>query len=291
MQIMRPKLKSTMHSDDFREWAPSSFESFLGELDYIISCCEGVDPAPLFRGQINYEWNVDSTFARNCIQHIFNISNYLKLNVKIRQTVAFHRALASLLLLKFGTVCKPSMESFEREKTEDIDSWFELLKNLQQYPEKDYFIKGTFLVDWSRSQDIALYFTVYENKGKTRTISSGHGALWICDSVATGKTLQLKKLGEILSLMSKEEFLNGNRTFPLIFHPQRQTSQRRSADQLPVYIAQMDFRYDLADLWAPYENENKKKVFIKLILNENLKNSASEYLKKKGVTEDLVYPE
>ena len=53
----------------------------------------------------------------------------------------------------------------------------------------------------------------------------------------------------------------------------------------------MDFRYDLADIWARYENENKKRVFIKLILNEDLKNSAAKYLESQGVKEDSVYPE
>ena len=119
----------------------------------------------------------------------------------------------------------------------------------------------------------------------------GDGAVWICDAVATGKTLQTKKLGEILSLMSSGEFLDGNKTFPLLFHPPKQTFQPRSINQVPVYIAQMDFRYDLADVWASYESKNRKRVFIKLILSEYLKNSAGKYLESQGVTEDSVYPE
>lgn len=219
MRIIQPKLKSTEYSDDLREWAPSSFDTFLIELDHIISSCEGEDPAPLFRGQTNCEWFLDSTFVRNCIQHIFTISDYHKLKNEIRHTVSFHHTITSLLLLKFGTVGKPSQGSFECEKCDAIDPWFELLKNLQQYPDRDYFINGTFLVDWSRSKDIALYFATYKGKGETRSVSSGNGTIWICDAVATGKTLQTKKLGEILSLMSREEFLNGNKTFPLLFHP------------------------------------------------------------------------
>jgi len=33
-----------------------------------------------------------------------------------------------------------------------------------------------------------------------------------------------------------------------------------------------------------------KRVFIKLILNEDLKNSAAEYLESNGVIEEFVYP-
>lgn len=291
MKLIKPKIKSTEHSPDYREWVPSSFESYLIELDHITSSCEGNDPAPLFRGQTNYEWFVDSTFVRNCIQHIFDISDYHILKKEIRQSVAFHRTIASLILLKYGTVWKPSRELIEREKIDDIDSWFELLKNLQQCPEKEYFINGTFLLDWSRSKDIALYFATYKGKGEARSVSSGHGAVWICDAVATGKTLQTKKVGEILPLMSSEEYLNGNKTFPLLFHPPKQTFQARSINQIPVYIAQMDFRYDVADIWADYEDRNNKRVFIKLILNEDLKNSAAKYLESQGITEDFVYPE
>ena len=291
MKLIKPKLNSTDHSPDFREWVPSSFKSFLVELDHIIKSCEGDDPSPLFRGQTNYEWFVDSTFVRNCIQHIFDISDYHSLKKEIRQTVSFHRTIVSLLLLKFGTVWKPSKESIQREKIDDIDPWFELLKNMQQYPEKDYFINGTFLLDWSRSKDIALYFATYQGKGEARGVSSGHGAVWVCDAAATGKTLQTKKVGEILPLMSGEEFLNGNQTFPLLFHPPKQTFQGRAVNQVPVYIAQMDYRYDVADIWVNYENRNDKRVFIKLILNEDLKSKAAEYLESKGVEEKFVYPE
>lgn len=291
MKIIQPKTDDTKYSDDLREWAPSSFDSFLIELEHIIGSCEGEDPAPLFRGQTNYEWFIDSTFVRNCIQHIFNISDYYHLKNEIRQTVSFHRTIASLLLLKFGTVWRPSLEVFEREKSDNIDPWFELMKNLQQYPEKDYFINGTFLLDWSISKDIALYFVTYKGKGKKKSISLNHGALWIFDSVSTGKILQIKKLGEILSLMSGEEFLNGNKTLPILFHPQKQTYQQRSINQMPVYIAQMDFRYDIADIWAGYENHNNKRVFIKLILNGDFKTDAARYLESKNITEDVVYPE
>jgi hypothetical protein len=291
MRIIQPKLKSTKHSDDFREWVPSSFDAFLSELDHIISSCEGEDPAPLFRGQTDYEWFLDSTFVRNCIQHIFTISDHHKLKNEIRHTVSFHRTITSLLLLKFGTVWKPSQESYKREKHDGIDPWFELLKNLQQYPETDYFINGTFLVDWSRSKDIALYFATYSGKGETRVVSSSHGALWICDAAATGNTLQTKKLGEILSLMSSEEFLNGNNTFPLLFHPPKQTFQPRSINQLPVYIAQMDFRYDLAEVWAGYEEKNEKRIYIKLILRADIKKGAAKYLESQNVIENSVYPE
>jgi len=91
--------------------------------------------------------------------------------------------------------------------------------------------------------------------------------------------------------MSSEEFLNADKTLPLIIHPNPQTRQLRSINQVPAYVEQMDFRYDVVDIWADYEMRNNKRVFIKLILSENLKLDAAKYLQSKNVLEDVVYPE
>lgn len=291
MEFIKPKFTSTIYSDDLREWVPTSFKTFIGELEHIIESCEGVEPIPVFRGQANHEWTLDSTFVRNCIHRVFALSDYRKLNREIRGAASFHTFVASSLLLKFGTVWKPSREAIEKEYLEDIDSWFELLKNLQQYPEKDSFISGTFLLDWSISKDVALYFATYSDKEASRKISSDHGALWICDAVATGKTLQIKKLGEILDLMRSDDFLKGERSWPLIIHPKRQTKQLRAINQVPVYIAQMDYRYDLADIWSNIEEKDAKRIFIKLILDKDLKLQADRYLKSNKITEEFIYPD
>ena len=94
-----------------------------------------------------------------------------------------------------------------------------------------------------------------------------------------------------MAMMENDEFLNGEKTFPLIFHPPSQTIQPRSKNQDPIYIAQMDFRYDLADIWANYEDQHTKNVFIKLILPEDLEGKAAQYLESKNVVEESVYPE
>jgi len=122
-------------------------------------------------------------------------------------------------------------------------------------------------------------------------VSSGHGALWIYDAAFTGNILQTKKLEEVMAMMENDEFLNGEKTFPLIFHSPSQTIQPRSKNQDPIYIAQMDFRYDLADIWANYEDQHTKNVFIKLILPEDLEGKAAQYLESKNVVEESVYPE
>jgi len=291
MNLIQPKIKSTISSPDLRQWIPTTFDNFLIELDHVASSCESHDPAIFYRGQANFEWPLDSTFLRNCIEYLFGLPKYATLSKQIRQSEPFHRAVSSLFLLKFGTIWNPSKEALEAEKTHDIDPWFELLKNLQQYPEKDTFIKGTFLLDWSGKKEIALYFATYEGKGNERNISNSDGALWVCDAVSTGNTWQVDKLGEIFKFMTHHEYINCEKTFPLIYYPHSQSFQTRAANQMPVYISQMDFRYDIADIWANYEKHNKKKVFVTLMLTESLKADSARYLESIGVTEELVYPE
>jgi hypothetical protein len=294
MKISNPRLKSTITSSDTREWIPSSLDNFLKEIDNISKIGHKNDSLILYRGQNNNNWPLDSTFVRKSITALFGIKNYFDLPPSIRHRISFHRSIASLFLMKFDKIIKPSEEAFTKESSHGIDSYFELLKHVQQYPEKYLevpFIKGTNLIDWTNVFDIALYFAVFEGQEGNRKISDGHGALWIYDASSTGGIWQTGKMKKTMDLMTSGEFLNGERTFPLMFHPQKQTNQHRAFNQKPVYIGQMDFRYDLADVWASYENQNDKRVFIKLILSDDLKISAVKYLESNGVTEDLVYPE
>ena len=269
---------------------PSSVENFLRERDQIVKVAEDEDHLVLFRGQSNSEWLLDSTFVRDGILKLFG---FPKVPSSIRQQVSFHRLMASLLLMKFGTIWKPSKEAFEKEKSHGIDPWFELLKNAQQYPERYEavsFVKGTFFVDWTTAQDVGLYFAVYDGQYGSRRIAQTHGALWIYDGSSTGNILQEAKLEKILDLMTGADFLNGDKTFPLMFHPRQQTSQLRGLNQKPIYIAQMDFRYDLADVWASHESQANHSVFVKLHILEHLKSGLAKYLETQGVTEAHVYP-
>jgi len=293
MKKIGPKIKSTACSHDLREWVPTTVDNLLKELDHIANSCVQEDHLILFRGQSNSDWPLDSTFVRDSIKRIFGINVYSDLPNSIRHQVSFHRVIASLLLMKFGTIWKPSQEAFVKEKSHDIDPWYELLKHCQQYPEKYnsiYFNKGTFLIDWTISQEIALYFGVFDGRGVKREISVTNGAIWAYDCSSTGKILQIDKLEKTLNLMAEADFLNGEKTFPIMFHPQKQTNQIRAKNQKPTYIAQMDFRYDLADVWADYEMRNDEKVFVKLHITQTLKKKLANYLESKGITEEFVYP-
>lgn len=244
----------------------------------------------LLRGQSDSEWLLDSTLVRHAIGKLFG---YPMVPKSIRQQVSFHRLIASILLMKFGTIWKPSREAFEAENIHGIDPWFEFMKNVQQYPEKYEsvnFVRGTFFLDWTVSPDIGLYFAVYDGPRGSRRIAQTDGALWIYDGSSTGDVLQKAKLEEILHLMTGADFLNGDKTFPLMFHPRKQTEQTRASNQKPVYIAQMDFRYDLADVWASYEPQTNQSAFVKLRILQRHKPGLAEYLESRRITEEHVYP-
>lgn len=289
MRVISPLFDTTITSADGHEWLPVGFPAFLAELKHIIMACTGDDPAPLFRGQSDSTWLMDCTFVRNFVQKVFSLSNYQSLDRKIRQSGLFHKSVLSLLLLKFGVLSTPSQEAFTRAKSEDIDPWYEFLKHCQQYPEKypenDRFIHGTCLIDWTTSPDVALYFA--------NDCREGAGAIWICDTVETGKTLQIKKLGEILELMHAKNLSDAPASVPLIFHPQLQTFQPRAAEQHPVYVVQMNYSCDLADVWASQEKTLKegRRIFIKLILPDGTHNECTDYLISKGMTTKVIYPE
>ena len=287
MKKLLPVCPNTEVSPYGNEWLPVNFSDFIKESKHIISSCSGDQPLPLFRGHTDYSWPLDSTFVRNSIEQIFGLRNYQNLPEEVRRSIAFQKAINSLLLLNFGTLSGPHQELFDREKTEGLDPWFEFMKNCQQYPERNQSIlKGTNIIDWTIDMDVALYFA---NENLT-----GHGAVWISDAVAMGKILQVKKVREILDLMNTTDFFESPKGIPLMFHPQTQTKQPRAVRQKAVYIAQMDFRYDLANIWVPHEKQfNSERAVVKLILPDGTQKECEEYLNSQSppITHDYLFPD
>lgn len=274
-------------------WRPESFKDLMNEIENIGLMAQDNDSLILFRGQSNNEWPLDSTFVRNCIQTLFNIKDYTKLPSHIRYQPTFHRAIAGLLLMKFDKIIKPSQEAFEKEQSHGIDPYFELFKHVQQYPEKydeSPFIKGTNFIDWTYVSDIALYFSTFEGTGKNKKIGSNDGAFYVFNASGTGGIHQTIKFERLLQNMSSFEYLNGDGALPLMLHPQKQTKQHRAFNQKPIYITQMNFSYSLSDVWEQYEKGNNTKVFLKIVIDKDMKNEISDYLNEKGVSENHVYP-
>lgn len=282
MDSPKPICSDTKVDDSGHTWIPCSFSAFLQELSHLSSLCSGDDPLPLYRGHANNTWLLESTIARSCKQLILGLKPEDSISQRIQQSVDYHRVVLNILLLKFGVILRPPDED-----ANGGDPWHEFMRDLQQYPERDnHHFKGTFYIDWSRSQDIALFFANYNRHSD--------GALWICDTVATGRTLQEKQVGEILDLMNERcNKLNPDAPgCPLIFHPPVKNPSVRASRQQAVYIAQMDLRFDLASIWEHQENDENAngQIFIKLILPNGTQHECSSYLMKMGMIDSWLFP-
>lgn len=283
MKNPEPACPETKVDDFGHTWIPNSFPSFLEELEHLKSLCTGDDPIPLYRGHADRSWLLESTLARSCKTFILGLDPVERIGQRIQKSIDYHRVVLNILLLKFGVIVRPPNEDIPNH-----DAWHELMRELQQFPERDHHhFKGTFYIDWTRSSEVATYFANHDR--------CGDGAVWVCDAGATGRTLQEKEVGEILDLMDKRCNKQNPEApgCPLIFHPPVQKPCKRASRQQAVYVAQMDLRYDLATIWASQEgNEDaENRIFIKLILPNGTQQECSSYLMRNGITESWLFPD
>jgi len=285
MKKISPKYKDTYVNCKTNEWIPKTFENFIGEIEHLTSLCNSTGSLPLYRGHRERNWLIDSTFARSFKAIIFGLSAGEKLNDYVLNTSELHSSVLNLFLLKYGVLVRPSEELESVASQKDLDSWFELMKKYQQYPEEDnFFLKGTNIIDWSQSSDVALYFA---NKNR-----KGEGAIYICDATATGKTLQTKPMGAILDKMNELGNSGEPLGIPLLFCPKKQIACKRARNQQAIYFAQMDLRYDLETIWRIQEKSMRgEKIITKVVLPANSQEAANGYLEEKEISHDLIYPD
>lgn len=239
----------------------------------------------LFRGQRRREWRLDSTFARSVKSLLFDVKPEEGYSERLRHSGDLNAALSSLLLLKFGTLLEPSAELKAVEAEHGVDAWFELMKRYQQYPEEDApALPGTNFLDWSQSSDVAVFFA---NEGR-----DSQGALFVCDATATGKTLQILPVAQILHKV-REQLMQGlGNGSPLLFSPPRQIANQRAKNQQAVYFAQMELRMDMLALWRMQEDRDPSEtIVVKLVLPAHTEVNFARYLSEKGMDNAFIYPD
>lgn len=286
MKAIIPICSSTVVNKVTKEWIPKSFDDFLLELNQIESSFNGGDALLVFRGHRRREWLLDSTFVRSCKSILFGIDTHSRFSERLAGSLDLHRALLNLFLLKFGVLVCPSQELQALEKPHGIDPWFELMKRVQQHPDErqdgPFPIKGTNLIDWTRSADVALYFA---NENRT-----GDGALYMCDTTATGKTLQVIPVGKILEKMNEDGNAGRPLGTPLMFSPARQILNQRAKNQQAIYFAQMELRTDLETIWRLQEEQLRNETIVLKLVLPGSESHVKEYLLKKGITSAFLFP-
>ena len=277
MKNVRPACHGTVILEGCQEWIPRSFHEFLQELRHLESQFNTEDRLLVFRGHRKREWLLDSTFVRSCKVLLFGLKEHHR----------FSTRLLNLFLFKYGILTQPSAELFEYKKSRGIDPWFEFMKRVQQHPDEaqdgPFCLKGTNILDWTESSDVALYFA-NDNR-------EGEGAVYICDATATGNTLQIEPFGSILERMHEEGNACKALGVPLMFHPPLQILNQRAKNQQAIYFAQMDLRVDMETIWREKEKElDNETIIIKLILPSRTESQVNEYLFKKEITAEFLYP-
>ena len=287
MKSVVPACSSTIVIPNTREWVPRSFDDFLRELRHLEEQYNTEDRLLVFRGHRKREWLLDSTFVRSCKVVLFGLKEHQCFAQRLVDSVNLHLALLNLFLFKFGILTTPSAELYEHETSNGIDPWFEYMKRIQQHPDEGqdgpFCLKGTNLLDWTKSSDVALYFA-NDNR-------AGDGAVYICDATATGKTLQVVSVESILEKMHEEGNAGKALGVPLMFDPQRQILMQRAKNQQAIYFAQMDLRVDLETIWREQEKlfENET-IILKLVLPSGTESKVNEYLLSKEIATEFLFP-
>lgn len=285
-----PSLPSTQIISEC-EWRPADFNSFMTELDGICDAGRQSNHYLLYRGHRDYRWFLDSTFVRFVKENIFGIPGSLRQRKQYRYSYEYLYLLTHLFLYKFGTHTRPSRQLRNIvTKIPELDSWFEFMKHIQQYAETDIGpMKGSFLIDWTQTPEIAIYFANENNKDHDI-----EGAIWIFDATATGSVLhQDMKVFEIMNLVQESVQNFKAPGLPLIFCPRKQIQCERSKNQDAIYVAQMDLRFDLFEHWEYFRKINhiQELVALKLILPRGSQKACEDLLLSKGINTKYVYPD
>lgn len=266
-------------------WKPDSLENCLRELEHASGVFSRTNHSILYRGQRDASWLIDSTIARSLKQNWFKVPDGEQFDWDAQNSFELHRLLVSAVLWKFGHVMRPLSDLLaEEQKEKEIDSWFELMKHMQQHPEKEpdwAGLPGTLLVDWSLSPDIGLFFA---NRHRT---PSQAGAVFIVDATEMGPVQMKIKVAEILRIL-EETLHERSPGLPLLFCPPKQTMMLRANRQSARYLAHMDLRHDLSAIWRIHEQNIGKRVLLKLILPAGTDADLATYLGQKGLDESYV---
>ncbi len=284
-----PMLPTTRRGKVPWEWVPLDFPGFVQELLQVVSHNKDINHLALYRGHRERDWLLDCTFVRYVKEHILGIDPTLILKRDYRLSTSYQRLMGELFLYKFGTSTGPHADLLKVAEKENIDPWFEYMKNIQQYPNKDLgTLRGSFLVDWTQLPEVATYFA---NDG--RRLDS-EGAVWVADMSAMGAVLhQDMQVIEILRLFEDTLRADKSMGIPLIFCPRNQIACVRARNQDAIYVAQMDLRCDLAEVWNKLNKERKdtETVVLKLILPKGTAEECTGWLDAKGIHEAFIYPD
>lgn len=281
-----PAIDDTVIEDGGYVWTPSSDSSVLSELAGFADREREQGRVILFRGQSQFDWVLDSKFVRDVKMKLFGFKAGEFPTRRAASDRFFAATLHSAFHFKFGCLGQPSQEVLAEEARDGrLDSWFEWMRVVQQFPDHDHrVLTGTFLLDWSLSPYVALWFSCED---PTRD-----GAVYVWEATKSGAVHTTRKVREHLDEMERHDWRDGPPNGrPIIFCPTLQSRQERANRQKARYVAQMDFRWPLESAWKEASKTSGVRLYTKIKIRKGMKESLLVSLEQHGITRKQLFPE
>lgn len=293
-ELLKPLKDTTNVSEDKSEWRPKTFSDFLNELHHIVANTPDVC---FFRGQRCSDRLLDSTFARKMkMQRGYSVTERYPDN--LRASTAFQYELAGDLLNYLDKV--PVLAPFLHNQlpgiligSQTIDLLYQYHVHLQQEPNDSNLIAyaslGTNFLDFTYDQNVGIFFA------NQKRLEADAGALFIIRQRALGKVFHKgdTPFQDLLIRLRSEvarPCQEGYKGLPRLPWPIAQVRPEKVKRQNALYVAQMDFRFDLELSWKQLQQQTQKRVFIKLILPPGTCEEVQQFLLAEGVTENFLFP-
>lgn len=266
-------------------WKVGSLTGLLKEINGL----KGIEERPLWRGHEHSTWQLDSTMARWVRQNLRNRT----LSSLVEKT-SFESAFGDysrFALFKFKHVLKPSSQFLAICKKKKLDPHFEVIKNLQQFPEiySDWIVQsGTPMQDWTENPNAALFFVVSNSTGAP--LVNGQGAVFAFLKSRSGNTWIKGPVSDLFEEWERAVDEGRRPGTPLIVCPEKQMAEDRPRAQDAIYVLQADLSLPLDVYWLKRSEEIAKQIFLKLLIPSSVKLDVWEYLQAQYVTAESLFP-
>ena len=256
-------------------------------------------PHPIYRGQRNAMWEIESSFSRG----VSESTQELMQNPSTRGEGRSYY-IASKSFLNYFSSMKPSEEVIKKLNGQGCP-YFEISRHHQQnflkskiHGIKDADLSGSPVIDFTFSPWTALFFANFEVNYKTEGLQpklkesrSTDAAVYIVNYQAFEI---YRTIPEIIVNYKLSNIENRDFKKPCIISPLSQINDEN--DQKPkrqqaVYVLQIDFRYSLDEALSIIEQETRKKMYCKIVVKKELFEECKKFLFSMNLSLDYLFPQ
>lgn len=266
-------------------WRVQSLAGLLAEVDAL----KEIEEVPFWRGHAESTWPLNSTMARWVQSNLMNKSFSSLVEHPTDETV--FRDFSRFALFKFRQALNPSEDFLAVCKQKNLDAHFEVIKNLQQFPEiySPWIVEtGTPMLDWSQDPLVGLFFAISNFRGDA--LVSGQGALFAYLKSRSGNVLIKGPVSELFTAWESAIDRDERPGMPLIVCPDKQMDEERPKAQSAVYVLQADLAHSLDVYWYKKSEEVERQIFLKILIPGHVKLDLWEFLQGNHITARRLFP-